>query len=268
MAKIFLSLFIAVFFTMVSPSFAASVLNIEIETGAMRDAAKAVKKSTESLIFIADPVGAKFLFTAEPGSLAIYDTAPNSNFFMVTGVGDQIVEISAENLGEGDFVVVNTAEPDGCTTLTFSECRAQSDFIAEQSLSIKFSSPIPEKVEVPVPATESSLLDQALGFFLGLIGVDDTATSTDTVTTETTNTDSLANVISAIDDASATPQDSSTTTSAEEQTDTVIVSDTNAPSITSPMPDETATSTVPEAQSATSSVTGDTNTNGTTTATF
>ncbi|MEK7094705.1 MAG: hypothetical protein AAB886_01190 [Patescibacteria group bacterium] len=264
MAKIFLSFFVVVSFTMVSPSFAASVLNIETETGAMKDEAKAVTKSAESLISIANPLDTKFLFTAEPGSLVIYDMASDSHFFMVTGVGDSVVEISAENFGDGDFVVVNTTEPDGCTTLTLAECRAQSDYIGEQSLSIKFPSPIAEKVEVPAPETESSLLDKALGFFLGFIDVDDTATSTDTA-----NTDSLASVISAVSDtASTTSDNSSVATSTEEQAATIVVSDTNAPSLTSPLSNEMTTSIVPEETPTTSSVTGDTNTNGTTTTTF
>ena len=115
---------------------------------------------------------------------------------------------------------------------------------------------------------KDSLLDKALGFFLGLIGVDNTATSTD-VSTTATATSSLANVISALDDtASTTSNNSSAATSTEKPADTVIVSDTNAPSLTSPLSGEIATSTAPEAQSATSSITADANTNGTTTTTF
>ena len=96
-----------------------------------------------------------------------------------------------------------------------------------------------------------------------------TDTSTDISTTETTNADQLANVISALDDTvSAISEDSSITTSTEEPTATIIVSDTNAPSLTSPLSNEMTTSIVPEETPATSSVTGDTNTNGTTTTTF
>ena len=96
-----------------------------------------------------------------------------------------------------------------------------------------------------------------------------TDTSTDISTTETTNTDQLANVISALDDTvSAISEDSSVTTSTEEPTATIIVSDTNAPSLTSPLSNEMTTSIVPEETPTTSSVTGDTNTNGTTTTTF
>jgi len=96
-----------------------------------------------------------------------------------------------------------------------------------------------------------------------------TDTSTDIPTTETTNADQLANVISALDDTvSAISEDSSVTTSTEEPTATIIVSDTNAPSLTSPLSNEMTTSIVPEETPTTSSVTGDTNTNGTTTTTF
>lgn len=76
-----------------------------------------------------------------PGSLVIYNNATNSLFLIATGVGDSVVEISADNFkifGSGDFVAISIAESNGCTTLTLAECRAQSDFIAEQSFSIKF----------------------------------------------------------------------------------------------------------------------------------
>lgn len=64
--------------------------------------------------------------------------------------------------------------------------------------------------------------------------------------------------------------DSGTAVDAESQTAAVIFSDTNAESITSPLsePDKTATSTPPEENAATSTVSADTNSNGTTTTTF
>ncbi|MFA5773003.1 MAG: hypothetical protein WC974_09760 [Thermoplasmata archaeon] len=189
------------------------------------------------------------------------------DFAMTVNGWSEMYELPSDFLIPGEYVLVDTNNSDLCGNLTLDECRADAGFLNEQSFSIKFPSPIPEKVEVPVPATEKdSLLDKALGFFLGL---DDTATSTDTVTTETINTDSLANVISAVSDTtSTTSNNSSVATSTEEQTALIIVSDTNAASITSPLLDETATSTPPKETPTTSSVTGDTNTNGTTTTTF
>lgn len=264
-ANVLLLVFFA-FLTAPSTTLAITPITIQVETGAQIDKARVVVRTVNDgqLVIVSQVLDTIFQFTAEPmSSLVIYYAVASDDFFMVTGIGDSVVEISAENLGEGDFVVINTTEPDGCTTLSLAECRVQSDFIAEQSLSISLDE------KAPVPEVKSSLLDKALGFFLGLIGTNDTATSTDTVTTETTNTNLLANVISAIDNtASTTADNSSVATSTEEQTAQVIVSDTNAASITSPLSDETATSTTPETQTATSSVSGDTNTNGTTTATF
>ncbi len=99
--------------------------------------------------------------------------------------------------------------------------------------------------------------------------LNETATSSvTTVDIDGTSIVTTSNATSTVSTESTNTPDSSIATSAEEQTAAVIVSDTNAPSITSPVPDETVTSTVPETQSATSSVTGDTNTNGTTTTTF
>lgn len=183
---------------MASPSFATSILDVEIETGAMKDEAKAITKSAEGIISIADPLDAKFLFTGEPGSLVIYNMAASDNFFMITGVGDSAVEISAENIGAGDFVVVNTKEPDGCTTLTLAECRADADFLSEKSFSITHAgvAPVAETPEEsPASEIKKSILDSVLNFF-GLAGTDDTATS-------------------------------SVTASAESQVATIIVSDTN-----------------------------------------
>jgi len=94
-------------------------------------------------------------------------------------------ELPVDFLIPGDYVVIDTNDPNVCGTLTLDECRVNPDYIGETTFSIK---------------TKSGLLDTLSGFFLGLIGIGDTATSTDTVTTENTNTDSLANVISAVSD--------------------------------------------------------------------
>lgn len=133
MRKFFLSFFVAVFFTMASASLATSVLNIEVETGAMKDQAKAVTKSAKGLISIADPLDAKFFFTAEPGSLVVYRDETGANFFIITGVGDSVVEMPAEWFDSGKYVAINTTEPDGCTTLTLDECRADAGFLNETS---------------------------------------------------------------------------------------------------------------------------------------
>lgn len=50
----------------------------------------------------------------------------------MTGVGDNdVVEMPIYWFDPGKYVVINTKEPDGCTTLTLDECRSQSDFIGE-----------------------------------------------------------------------------------------------------------------------------------------
>lgn len=52
--NLFISLLAAVFFTMASSSLAASVLNVEVETGAMKDQARAVTKPAQGLVSITD----------------------------------------------------------------------------------------------------------------------------------------------------------------------------------------------------------------------
>lgn len=117
---------------MASASLAASVLNVEVETGAMKDQAKAVTKPAQGLVSIADPLDAKFLFAAEPGLLVIYKEGESGGYFIVTGVGDNdVVEMPVYWFDPGKYVAINTKEPDGCTTLTLDECRADSGFISE-----------------------------------------------------------------------------------------------------------------------------------------
>lgn len=128
--------------------------------------------------------------------------------------------------------------------------------------------PIISTLTVPIDDTATSTITTVDIDGLSIV-TSSTDTSTDIPTTETTNADQLANVISALDDTvSATSDNASVTTSTEEPTATIIVSDTNAPSLTSPLSNEMTTSIVPEETPTTSSVTGDTNTNGTTTTTF
>lgn len=123
---------------------AITSLTMEVETGAQVDKATAIVKDVKEggQVIVPQFKDTNFLFTGEPmSSLVIYNTAASNGFFMVTAFGDDIVEISAENIGEGDFVVVNTAEPDGCTTLTLAECRAQSDYIGETTFSVTKNPP-------------------------------------------------------------------------------------------------------------------------------
>ncbi len=139
---------------------AIASITMEVETGAQVDKATAVVKNVKEgeQVVTPQPKNTNFLFTGEPmSSLVIYNTAASGGFFMVTGVGDSAVEISAENIGEGNFVAISTREPDGCTTLTLAQCRVQSDYIGETAFSVKTN---------PAPVQESSFLG-GLGELLG-----------------------------------------------------------------------------------------------------
>lgn len=136
-------LLLASFAIFIAPFNARAItpFTIQVETGALIDKATVIIKDVKEggLVVVPEMLNTNFLFTGEPmSSLVIYNTAASGGFFIVTGFGDSVVEIDAENMGEGDFVAISTNEPDGCTTLSLAECRAQSDFIAEQSFSIMF----------------------------------------------------------------------------------------------------------------------------------
>jgi hypothetical protein len=74
----------------------------------------------------------------EARGLVIYRVLDGTLFVNTfVGEGNESAH-SASYFGPGDFVIVMTAKPDQCASLTLSECRAQQDFIAEQSFSIKF----------------------------------------------------------------------------------------------------------------------------------
>ena len=74
----------------------------------------------------------------EARGLVIYRVLDGALFVNTfVGEGNESAH-SASYFGAGDFVIVMIAKPDQCASLTLSECRAQQDFIAEQSFSIKF----------------------------------------------------------------------------------------------------------------------------------
>ena len=159
MKKISLRILLLASFALLAPPFTARAivpLTVQVETGAQVDKATTIVKNVNEggQVVTPQPKDTNFLFTGEPmSSLAIYNVASSNGIFMVTAFGDDMVEISAENIGEGDFVAVNTTEPDGCTTFTLAECRSNSDYIGETAFSVSVNSPSAQS-----PAQESSLL--------------------------------------------------------------------------------------------------------------
>jgi hypothetical protein len=159
-------LLLASFALLVAPFTTRAIvpLTVQIEIGAQVDKATAIVKNIKESerVIALQPKDTNFLFTGEPmSSLVIYNTAMSNNLFMVTAFGDDKLEIAAENIGEGDFVAVNTTEPDGCTTLTLAECRANPDYIGETAFSVGVNSSSAE-----APVQENSFLG-GLGELLG-----------------------------------------------------------------------------------------------------
>lgn len=108
-----------------------NALSVEVEIGATKDQASAVTKSTKNLVAIADPLDTKFLFSGEPASSLRFYKEGDETFSIITGVGDDTVEMPAYFFTPGNYIVVDTNESTGCATLILDECRAQSGFISE-----------------------------------------------------------------------------------------------------------------------------------------
>ena len=72
------------------------------------------------------------------GSSIIIYKADVSGFVFASGIGDDPLEIplTADIFPLGHYVIVNTKEPNGCTTLTLDECREDPDFISKSSFKI------------------------------------------------------------------------------------------------------------------------------------
>lgn len=145
MKKYLVNILLFASFALLTAPFTTSAIasiTMEVETGAQIDKATAIVKNVKKneLVVVPQFKDTNFLFTGEPmSSLVIYNTAVSDSFFMVTGFGDSVVEISAENIGEGDFVAINTTEPDGCTTLSIVKCRSNPDYIGETAFSVNIN---------------------------------------------------------------------------------------------------------------------------------
>lgn len=82
--------------------------------------------------------------------------------FVVTINGlSEAYELPADFLIPGDYIVVDTNDPDVCNAISLDECRSNPDYIGETAFSVKTSSPPAEP-----PVQESSFLG-GLGELLG-----------------------------------------------------------------------------------------------------
>jgi hypothetical protein len=133
MKKLLLSVPISVIVMVSAVSLAAGVLDMKIETGALKDAAKAVTKTTMSFDSMQD---AKLLFRGEQASSLRFYKEDDADFSLMTGVGDGIVEIPVYWFIAGNYIAVNTKEADGCAALSLEKCREESEYLNEMSFVI------------------------------------------------------------------------------------------------------------------------------------
>ena len=135
-----------------------SAMTVELEMGAMIDQAKVVRKPVQTVVSVPDVLDAKLLFTAMSASNLVIYREEGGNYFIATGVGDDVVEMPIYFFDSGKYFIINTNESNGCTELTLEECRAHPDYISEITFSIQASQP---------SATQSSSLLGGLGELLG-----------------------------------------------------------------------------------------------------
>lgn len=83
------------------------------------------------------------------------------DFVVAVNGWSEIYELSADFLIPGDYIVVDTNDPDVCSTLALDECRANPDYIGETAFSVGINSS-----PAQAPAQESSFLG-GLGELLG-----------------------------------------------------------------------------------------------------
>jgi hypothetical protein len=89
----------------------------------------------------------------EARGLVIYRVLDGALFVNTfVGEGNESAH-SASYFGAGDFVIVMTAKPDQCASLTLSECRASPDYIDETAFSIGVNS-----FPAEAPVQENSFL--------------------------------------------------------------------------------------------------------------
>lgn len=105
----------------------------------------------ETAIVFTGPIGGS--------SVIVYNIAV-SYYITASGIGDDPMEIqlTSDIFAPGDYIIVNTKEPNGCQLFTLDECRANSDYLGETAFSIGASQP---------SATQSSSLLGGLGELLG-----------------------------------------------------------------------------------------------------
>ncbi len=199
----------------------------------------------------------------EEKGLVIYRQA-DGVLFVNTFVGDGNESAhSASYFGEGDFVMVMTDKPDECANLNLDECYVRSGFLSEKQFSITLDG---------TPATPVVVAEETVD--------EDSATtsiSADLNDGETVTAPIDGVVVEETSPIAETETDSSQTAAVVEAdsgiVDTVVetvldiigVGDTTEE--VTPTPETPIDSATPETP-ADSSVTGDTNSNGTTTTTF
>ena len=139
MKKIFISFLLIIFlsfFSVAEFSLAEEALNITIETGAMIDDASVKTSALIGFSPIVDLQDAKFLFYGATMTGLRFYQEEDANFSLITGVGDDLVEMPLYFFPPGTYIMINTSEPNTCASLTLNECRLYDGFLTERSFSI------------------------------------------------------------------------------------------------------------------------------------
>ena len=80
------------------------------------------------------------------GNIAVYDKI-SEEVLLTTTVAEKIYPLDLSYFGEGEYIVINTSDPDSCSSRTLIECLSGFDFIGSASFSIKNKTAPPETLD-------------------------------------------------------------------------------------------------------------------------
>ena len=118
--------------------------------------------SSDKSSYVMDQVADETIFIPNVSGIGgrFYNlTVPD--FAMTVNGWSEMYELPSDFLIPGDYIVVDTNDPDVCSTLALDECRANPDYIGETAFSVGVNSSSAE-----APVQENSFLG-GLGELLG-----------------------------------------------------------------------------------------------------
>jgi len=74
---------------------------------------------------------------AVPATSLIFYDLDDPSFSLSSAIGDQPLVMPVYNFSSGDFVVVDTSDPNGCNGMSIDGCRAEGAYLGEAAFSVQ-----------------------------------------------------------------------------------------------------------------------------------